>query len=216
MSYEDVLHDIAKYAKAPNVKLIAVSKLQPTMKVRELISRGHRVFGENYVQEAIAKISELQDQRLEWHFVGSLQKNKVKSVVGIFDLIHSVDSVELAQKISDQSKNQNIIQKILIEVNLSNEETKGGFSEADFSHALSQISALPHLQVCGLMTMPPLFEDPEMARPYFKKLCEMQRQFGLKELSMGSSSDYKIALEEGATMIRLGTVLFGERPRKPS
>jgi MAF protein len=209
-----VQSELKSLATHPRADLLAVSKLQSTEQIRKLAADGQKNFGENYVQEALEKIAELKDLNLSWHFIGHLQKNKVKMIVGQFDLIHSVDSLELAKKISSVAASHGVIQKILLQVNLSQEETKGGFSENEFRQSLNEIQQLPSVQVTGLMTMPPLFSDPDDCRPYFRRLRELADETGLPELSMGTSSDYRVALQEGATWIRLGTVLFGERPRK--
>jgi pyridoxal phosphate enzyme (YggS family) len=203
----------------PQTRILAVSKFQPVEKIRELYGQGQRLFAENYAQEALEKQEQLQDLQIQWHFIGRLQKNKVKFVVGKFELIHSVDSLELAQAIDRKAHELGLIQKILLQVNLAEEASKGGFSLENFSEALPKISALHSARVVGLMTMPPLFDNPEDARPFFKKLSSMKDQFslqlpGLKELSMGTSSDYLVAASEGATIVRLGTILFGERPVK--
>lgn len=215
MSYEEILTQI-KHASASNkaAKLIAVSKLQSAAKIRALAMQGQLAFGENYVQEAIEKIETLRDLTIEWHFIGHLQKNKVKQVVGNFAYIHSVDSVELAEKISQQAGKLNLRQKILLEVNIANEASKAGFKPQNLEASFLKIVQLPHLQVCGLMTMPPLLNDNETTRGYFHQLKKLADKVQLPELSMGTSADYQTALKEGATMIRLGTVLFGERPRK--
>jgi hypothetical protein len=204
----------------PTTEILAVSKFQPVEKIRELYIQGQRQFAENYAQEAIDKQIQLQDLKdLVWHFIGHLQKNKVKMIVGKFSLIHSVDSLELAQTIDRKAGERQIIQDILVQLNLAEEETKGGFNENDFAQQAAELAKLKSIRVKGLMTMPPLFENPEMARPFFKKLSNMRDQFSsllpdLKILSMGTSSDYLVAAQEGASLVRLGTVLFGERPTK--
>lgn len=219
MSFSDINKKIEIASKGRTV-LLAVSKLQSEEKIRNLYSQGQRLFAENYVQEALQKKAHLADLKdIQWHFIGSMQSNKAKQVVGEFSWIHSVDSLSLAQKISTQSAARGIQQKILLQVNLSGETTKGGFSEPELRQYIADLSALPSVIVGGLMTMPPLFEEAELARPYFHQLRklrdELKLQFpSLQELSMGTSSDYQIAIEEGATMVRLGTVLFGERPQK--
>lgn len=210
----------------PQTRVLAVSKLQSVEKIRELYQQGQRLFAENYVQEAVEKQAQLQNfpvnQKIHWHFIGRLQKNKVKQVIGNFELIHSVDSLELAEVFNRKAQEKGLQQKILLQVNLSEEESKGGFSEQNFLSQLSQLSLFAKfspfssLQICGLMTMPPLFEKSELARPYFKKLKKIFDQLKpdfphLEELSMGTSSDYLVAAEEGATLVRLGTILFGER-----
>lgn len=203
-------------------RILAVSKLQPEEKIRALYQEGQRLFGENYVQEALEKHESLQDLAdVQWHFIGHLQKNKAKQVVGRFALIHSVDSLELAEVLSRQCELKNVEQNILIQVNLAQEETKGGFDKRGLLHDWGKLTALPHLHIFGLMTMPPLTETGSEVRLYFKELRqllkELQSQTDLKshpltELSMGTSHDYKVAIEEGATIVRLGTILFGERP----
>ncbi|KHD88946.1 MAG: hypothetical protein OM95_05620 [Bdellovibrio sp. ArHS] len=203
-------------------RILAVSKLQPEEKIRALYQEGQRMFGENYVQEALDKIEHLQDLHdLQWHLIGHLQKNKAKYVAGKFALIHSVDSLELAQVLSRQCATKNVQQNILIQVNLAKEETKSGFDKDSLKEAWNELVLLPHLKIKGFMTMPPLTENPEDVRPYFKELRELRdllktqtdlNLHPLDELSMGTSHDYSVAVEEGATILRLGTILFGERP----
>lgn len=205
-------------------RILAVSKLQPEQKIRDLYSQGQRHFGENYVQEALEKVEHLKDlSDLHWHFIGHLQKNKAKYVVGKFSLIHSVDSLELAQALSRQCQTKNLEQNILLQVNLAGEETKGGFDRQTLLEKWSELKQLPGIHLCGLMTMPPLTETGEEVRLYFRELRELLEQLRsgvdlsthpLTELSMGTSHDYKVAVEEGATIVRLGTILFGERPGK--
>lgn len=205
-------------------KVLAVSKLQSEEKIRALYQGGQRLFGENYVQEALEKIEHLKDlPEIQWHFIGHLQKNKAKNVVGVFSLIHSVDSLELAETLSRQCQSKHIEQNILLQVNLAQEETKGGFNKADIKKLWSQLTRLPGLHINGLMTMPPLTETGEEVRPTFSELRvllhELRTQTDLSthpltELSMGTSHDFKVAIEEGATIVRLGTILFGERAVK--
>ena len=219
MDLNNILFHIKKPAVAPDAKLVAVSKLQSAETVRELAVQGQKIFGENYVQEALSKIEKLKDLDLEWHFVGRLQKNKVKQVVGVFGLIHSVDSLELAETINRIAGEKGLTQRVLFQLNLASEESKGGFSRTEFSEKIEDLKNLQHLQIEGLMTMPPLFDDPERSRPYFQELRELQKKYSkdfplLYELSMGTSADFEIALEEGATLVRLGTIVFGERPAK--
>ena len=203
-------------SRNPQTKVLAVSKLQSVQKIRALYEQGQRLFAENYVQEAVEKRAQLQDLSIHWHFIGRLQKNKAKQVVGQFDLIHSVDSLELAEVINRKAREKSLIQKVLLQINLSEEDSKGGFSPANFSEQISLLPSFSSLKICGLMTMPPLFEDPELARPFFQKLKKIFDQIKpdfpeLRELSMGTSSDYLVAAEEGATLVRLGTILFGNR-----
>lgn len=217
LSYEQIRASLGSQAK-----LVAVSKLQPAAAVRALADKGQKVFGENYVQEALAKIAELADPALAWHFIGHLQRNKVKQVVGVFSLLHGVDRVELTEEIQKVAVAKGLTQRILLEVNAAAEESKSGFVVGDDVSGFQAVAAgiaarCPNVEIAGLMTMPPLFEDPETARPYFRKLRILRDALRKEiptcvELSMGTSGDFKIALEEGATMVRLGTVLFGARP----
>jgi pyridoxal phosphate enzyme (YggS family) len=202
-------------------QLLAVSKLQPEEKIRLLYSQGQRFFGENYVQEALEKQEHLADLAdIRWHLIGHLQKNKAKLVAGKFALIHSVDSLELAQVLSRQCVQKNLVQNILLQINVANEDSKGGFTLADIQKQWPELQALANLSIQGLMTMPPLTETGEQVRPYFKQLCQLRDELkktahpphSLRELSMGTSHDFKVAVDEGATIVRLGTILFGERP----
>ncbi|WP_374077381.1 YggS family pyridoxal phosphate-dependent enzyme [Bdellovibrio bacteriovorus] len=205
-------------------EILAVSKLQSEEKIRELYHEGQRHFGENYVQEALEKIEHLQDLKdIQWHLIGHLQKNKAKLVVGKFALIHSVDSLELAETLSRQCESKKVEQNILIQVNLAHEETKSGFDKESLLKGWKSLTALPHLNIFGLMTMPPLTEEGQEVRLYFRELRELKdsltsqtdlKRHPLTELSMGTSHDFKVAVEEGATIVRLGTILFGERPTK--
>lgn len=205
-------------------KLLAVSKLQTPQKIRHLYAEGQRRFGENYVQEALEKQELLADlPDIEWHLIGHLQKNKSKHVVGKFHLIHSVDSLELAQSLNKHAEKLNIQQNILIQVNLAGETSKTGFDKERLLSQWNDVTSLANLKINGLMTMPPLTETGEEVRPFFRELRELRDQLrertadsrhSLEELSMGTSHDYSVAVEEGATILRLGTILFGERPAK--
>lgn len=205
-----------------SLKILAVSKLQTLEKIRRLQAAGHTFFAENYVQEALQKQESLKDLAIEWHFIGSLQRNKVKLVVGKFALIHSVDSVELARAISNHAEKINTTQKVLLQVNLAQEITKGGFDREAVLLHWPEVRDLPGIEISGLMTMPPLTEDPEDVRSYFQDLKQLLEELlrrgagrhPLHELSMGTSHDYLVAIEEGATIVRLGTILFGERTKK--
>lgn len=206
-----------------SLKILAVSKLQALDKIRRLYNAGQRAFAENYAQEALLKQDTLKDlEDIEWHFIGTLQKNKAKMVVGKFVLIHSVDSYDLAKAISQQAEKIKTSQKVLLQVNLAQEITKGGFDRESLLTQWPEISALPGIEIDGLMTMPPLSDEPEDVRSYFKDLKILQAELlkrgasrhHLHELSMGTSHDYHVAIEEGATIVRLGTILFGDRPRK--
>lgn len=210
MSLQKIREQIEKTKH--KVKIIAVSKLQSEEKIRKLFQQGQIDFAENYVQEAEKKLLALADLPLKWHFIGSLQKNKVKSVVGHFSLIHSVDSLALLEKINQKASEKNLRQDILLQVNIAKESTKGGFSETEVESVLQKISEFKSIRCLGLMTMPPLDVEPTLLREYFQKLRQIRDRFALEHLSMGTSGDYQIAIEEGATMIRLGTILFGKRP----
>ncbi|MBI5664196.1 MAG: YggS family pyridoxal phosphate-dependent enzyme [Nitrospirae bacterium] len=202
------------------VKLVAVSKTVDIKKVIEAMQAGAVIFGENRVQEAGKKITELRAQntdiKTQWHLIGNLQKNKVRPAVELFDLIHSVDSSVLAEEINKHAGNLGKQQRVLVQVKLSDEATKHGIAEDSLMSLLSVISNMDHLRLEGLMTIPPYFEDPEMARPYFRKLRQLadkavERGFTMHELSMGMSNDFEVAIEEGATLVRVGTAIFGER-----
>jgi pyridoxal phosphate enzyme (YggS family) len=203
-----------------DVRLVAVSKTVAPAGVLAAIDAGLFTFGENYIQEAADKIETIADPRLSWHFIGHLQSNKAKFAVQYFHLIHSVDSVKLAAEISKQAKKRNKMQDILIQINISEESTKSGVSaDAAFS-MVKEISTLENVSVQGLMTMPPFFDQPEKARPYFRELCSIRDQIAraalpgvdMRELSMGMTGDFEVAVEEGATLVRIGTAIFGDRP----
>ncbi|XGC81270.1 YggS family pyridoxal phosphate-dependent enzyme [Bdellovibrio bacteriovorus] len=216
------LADIQKQC-AP-AQVLAVSKLQPALKIRGLYQEGQRHFGENYVQEALDKMEGLSDLAdINWHLIGHLQKNKAKYVAGKFHLIHSVDSLDLAKAISQQCQKKNVDQNILIQVNLAQEETKSGFDKEQLLKDWQELVLLPQIHIFGLMTMPPLTETGEEVRPYFRELSDLlgtlraqtnQSIHPMTELSMGTSHDYQVAVAEGATIVRLGTILFGERAPK--
>ena len=200
----------------PGQHLLAVSKLQSIQKITQLYHLGQEHFGENYIQEALEKIEKLKDLSIQWHLIGPIQKNKIKFLKNHFSYIHSVDSVELAQKISEKSLAIGHCQKVFIQVNISDEDSKSGFSVVDLNAAFPELKKLSGLKIVGLMTIPPLENEAEKNRIYFKKLKELGQKFNLVEFSMGTSHDYQVALEEGATWIRLGTILFGERQLKHS
>jgi pyridoxal phosphate enzyme (YggS family) len=202
-----------------SVHLVAVTKTVPVEKIIEAIQAGVRIIGENRVQEALPKIKAIESRGMtpEWHYIGKLQRNKVKQVVGRFVMIHSVDSLSLAEEISRQGEKKGFTAEILLEVNLSGESTKEGFSAPEVLALFDSINQLKYVKLKGLMTVPPPFPDPERSRPWFKKLKalggEVESRLG-KELgvySMGMSNDYEVAIEEGATHVRIGRALFGER-----
>ncbi|NWF76737.1 MAG: YggS family pyridoxal phosphate-dependent enzyme [Nitrospirae bacterium] len=203
-----------------DVQLIAVTKTVPVERIREAVELGLRDFGENRVQEAKEKISNLKskilNENIKWHLIGHLQKNKVKTAVQLFDLIHSLDSFELANLINKYAEKEEKIQRVLIQVKLSEEATKHGVAKEELMRLIETVSKMKNIKLEGLMTMPPFFEDPEKARPFFKKLCELrdeveQKGYKIKELSIGMTNDFEIAILEGATMVRIGTGIFGER-----
>lgn len=197
------------------VKLVAVSKTVDVDRIKEAISAGVSILGENYVQEAKKKIEEI-GRPVEWHFIGHLQTNKAKYAARLFDMIHSVDSFPLAEELNRRAEKENRIIKVMIEVNLSGEATKFGTEEEKVFELAKEICELRNLSLVGLMTMPPYFDSPELSRPYFIKLRQLKEKLEkegilLKELSMGMSNDFEIAIEEGATYVRVGTAIFGPR-----
>lgn len=200
------------------VRIVAVTKGFPPEKIAEAVAAGVADMGENRLQEALPKIEWLKGRgiKVTWHFVGHLQTNKVKGVLAHFDLIHSVDSVRLAREISRQAARP---VPVLLQVNVAAEATKGGFilepvlpDRELFWAAWEVIRGLPNLEIRGLMTIAPQADDPEEVRPVFRRLRELAERLGLPELSMGMTEDYEVAVEEGATMVRLGRAIFGERP----
>jgi hypothetical protein len=202
------------------VQLIAVTKTVAADAIRDAVDCGLRFFGENRVQEAKRKImsDEIQSMSevLAWHFIGHLQKNKAKDAVQLFELIHSVDAAELVDEIDRQAEKIGKVQRVLVEVKLSEEETKYGMAEDALLPLLERIRGKGHVRAEGLMTIPPFLEDRNSVRPYFIRLRELRERaetagFALPELSMGMSHDFEIAIEEGSTMVRIGTAIFGER-----
>ena len=208
--------------KAEEIRLVAVSKMFPAAAVREAFTAGLRDFGENKVQEADGKFKDLEDLRdagARFHLVGHLQSNKARKAVALFDRIHSLDSVELALKLEQQAVAQGKIVHVLVQVDLGKEETKSGLEELQLLSTLEQLRGLKAVRVDGLMTLPPFSQDPEQARPFFRRLREHRdkaQQAGLilaGELSMGMSHDLEVAIEEGASLVRVGTAIFGPRTR---
>lgn len=198
------------------IKLVAVSKSVSTDKIIEAADLGLRIFGENRVQEAKEKIEKIRDFNIEWHMIGHLQRNKAKDAVKLFSMIQSVDSARLAETINREAQKIGKVQRVLLQVKLSDEESKYGVEEGELISLIETCQNLQYLRVEGLMTIPPYFENPEDVRPYFRKLREIRdsllpRYPYLKELSMGMSHDFELAIEEGATMVRIGTALFGQR-----
>jgi pyridoxal phosphate enzyme (YggS family) len=204
---------------ADSVRLVAVSKTIPAGTVKAAIEAGVAILGENYMQEAREKFNTLVQYPVSWHFIGHLQSNKAKYAVRLFDLIHSVDSFKLARELDKQAKKVDKIQQILVQVNISAENTKAGTSADEAPGLISEISQLENLSIRGLMTMPPYFYQPEKVKPFFADLRELRDQIkaqalpnvSLEELSMGMTGDFEVAIEEGATLVRIGTAIFGER-----
>ncbi|GAA0792518.1 YggS family pyridoxal phosphate-dependent enzyme [Clostridium sp. AF19-22AC] len=200
------------------VTLIAVSKTKPLPVLKEAYELGVRVFGENKVQELDEKHGLLPDD-IHWHMIGHLQTNKVKYIIDKVDLIHSVDTLKLAETIEKEAAKRNITARVLIEVNVAEEESKFGLKVEEVIPFVEKIATFPHLRVCGLMTIAPFVENPEENRPIFANLHKLSVDIGMKNidnvnvsiLSMGMTNDYEVAIEEGATMVRVGTGIFGAR-----
>jgi pyridoxal phosphate enzyme (YggS family) len=216
---DKISHAALRAGRSPDdVKLIAVTKKVEGERIKEAADAGIRFFGENRVQEAQQKILNLKfdPARIEWHLIGHLQKNKVKHAVQLFDLVHTIDSIELATEVDRQAGKINKIQRVLVQAKLSGEETKQGISEERLFLLLKEMGVMKNIKLEGLMTMPPFFENPEKTRPYFRRLKDLsdiarKSGYALTELSMGMSNDFAVAIEEGATMVRIGTAIFGER-----
>jgi PLP dependent protein len=204
---------------ADDVELVAITKTHPAEKVREAVEAGQTLFGESRVQEARAKIPELSSN-IRWHFVGHLQKNKIRHALPLFEMIHSVDSLGLAQDINRIAEEQGVHPRVLLEVNVAAEGSKFGFSPDKLRDQMEQLLALPRLSILGLMTIPPLAKEAEASRKYFVQSRELrdrlQTEFhvDLAQLSMGMTEDFAVAVEEGATLVRVGTAIFGERSKK--
>ena len=197
------------------VNLVVVSKTVEVSRIKEAIEAGVLILGENYVQEAQKKIEAI-GKPVSWHFIGHLQSNKARYAVRLFDVVHSTDSIPLAEELDRKSEQEKRVIKVMIEVNLSKEATKFGTDEERVLNLAKRIQGLKHLFLEGLMTMPPYFDSPEMSRPYYRALRELKERMikegvPMKELSMGMSNDFEIAIEEGATYVRIGTAIFGPR-----
>jgi hypothetical protein len=215
------IHRAAEAAgrRPESVRLVAVSKTKPIQMIRAAIDAGVTDIGENYIQEAREKFSALGTRPVSWHFIGHLQTNKAKYAVRIFDLIHSVDSAKLAGELDRQAEKIGKIQDILIQVNISGEAGKSGIPSEAARPLIEEIAPLAHIRVRGLMTLPPYFDDPEKAQPFFRALRLLRDEIratdignvALDELSMGMTGDFEAAIAEGATLVRIGTALFGSR-----
>ncbi len=200
------------------VRLVAVSKKKPTADIEAAIAAGQPVFGESYVQECVAKIDAVQGAA-EWHFIGALQSNKVKYLRGKVAMIHSVDRLSLAKEIDRQWGKHKDCVDILIQINLGEEASKAGTTLAQAVELVRQVAPLRHVRIRGLMALPPWYDDPEHVRPYFRQLKQLAEQIAaldlpnvsMQELSMGMSHDFEVAIEEGATLVRVGTAIFGAR-----
>jgi len=209
-----------KAGRSPDeIRLVAVSKAKPGASVQMALDAGLDLFGENYIQEAREKVNALSASGAQWHFIGHLQSNKAKYAVKLFDLIHSVDSLKLARELNKQAARIDKVQPVLVQVNISAETTKSGTSREEAVDLATAISDLPNLSLQGLMTMPPFFDDPDRARPYFHELRQLRDHIRslaipgvtMDELSMGMTGDFEAAISEGATLVRIGTAIFGER-----
>jgi hypothetical protein len=222
-NYQKILERIretaAKCGRDPaEIRILAASKSQTVAQIRAAIEAGIRLFGENYVQEAKEKKEAIKES-VEWHMIGHLQRNKIKMALGLFDLIESLDSLELARELDKHGKRAGKVVRTFVEVNLGGEETKSGIAEEKVPYLLHEIGSLSQVHVGGLMTVPPFREKPEDVRPYFRALRRLREKLlglriprvDLRELSMGMTHDYPVAIEEGATLIRIGTAIFGPR-----
>ncbi len=197
---------------------MAVTKQVDDVRILEAIDAGVDLFGENYIQEAKRKF-EITGNRVEWHFIGHLQRNKAKYAVRFIEMIHSLDRFELAVEIDRRAGIEGRVMKVLVEVNIAGESSKSGVTAEELPELIRRVASLANLSVRGLMTMPPWFSDPEDARPFFRKLRSLRDRIekegipgvGMEELSMGMSNDYVVAVEEGATIVRVGRAIFGER-----
>lgn len=227
LRYQDVLNEVRDCAESSNrtideITLIAITKTHPASVIQEAIKLGMTDFGESRVQEAESKITEVGRESARWHLVGHLQANKARRAIQLFDVIQSVDSISLAQRLErlcDELARPSL--EVLIQVDLGQEETKTGVAEPELEELAATINEYSHLQLIGLMTLPPFFEEPELVRPYFRQLRALRDELKTKgffgksrgELSMGMTNDFPIAIAEGATMIRVGTAIFGARER---
>lgn len=201
---------------ATSVRLVAVSKMMPVDVIRRALDAGVTTLGENRVQEANAKIS-LLPGLATWHLVGHLQTNKAKLAVQLFEMIHSLDSLKLAQDLDKHGRQLNTVVRCLVEVNLGSEESKSGITEEEVRALLEGAKLLPNLRIEGLMAIPPFIPDAEGVRPFFRRLRNVRDKlegegWRLPELSMGMTHDFEVAIEEGATLVRIGTAIFGARP----
>jgi pyridoxal phosphate enzyme (YggS family) len=217
---EQITHAAMEAGRAVgDIELVAITKTHPAEKVREAVEAGHTLFGESRVHEARAKIPELPSN-LRWHFVGHLQKNKIRHALPLFELFHSVDSLALAQEMSRIAAEEGMHPRALLEINAAGEGSKFGFKADTLRAEMESLLALPRLAIEGLMCIPPLAEEAEASRKFFVQLRELrdslEQEFDVKlpHLSMGMTNDFPIAVQEGATLVRVGTAIFGERPKR--
>jgi hypothetical protein len=217
---ERILQACKRSGRDPQeIKLVAITKSVAIKQVKEAVDAGCRLFGENYVQEAREKIKKIKLPSVKWHFTGHLQKNKAKDAVGLFDMIHSVDKLGLAKELNKRTEEP---LKVLMQINIGDEKTKGGVSINEAPEFAREIGKLNNIVLKGLMIIPPYHEDAEMTRPYYTTIRSVAERINreqipgvvLSELSMGMSHDFEVAIEEGATFIRVGRALFGERAPK--
>ena len=203
-----------------DVRLVAASKMVDSARMRAAIASGVDIMGENYLQEARQKIGQLGAQAVEWHCIGALQRNKVRYIFDLFSMLHAVDRLELADEINRRGERLNRSMAVLLEVNLGGEASKSGFTPQALMDAVDQLAGMTNLHVRGLMTIPPPGPTPEAARPFFQELRELRDRLrgrgveglAFDELSMGMTADFEVAIEEGATLVRVGTAIFGPRP----
>jgi len=219
---EQIGQAAAKASRAVDeIELVAITKTHPADKVREAIQAGQTLFGESRVQEARVKIPELPSS-VRWHFVGHLQNNKIRHALPLFEMIHSVDSLALAQDMNRIAEEDGLHPRVLLEVNVAGEGSKFGFAPDKLREQIEDLLALPRLSILGLMTLPPVAKEAEASRKYFVQLRELrdrlQSEFrvDLAQLSMGMTQDFGVAVEEGATLVRVGTAIFGERRTRKS
>jgi pyridoxal phosphate enzyme (YggS family) len=204
------------------VRLVAASKTVDVARIRAAIAAGVTILGENYLQETRQKLGQLGQAGVEWHLIGPLQRNKVRYVFDLFDMMHSLDRLELAEEINRRAERLGRRLSVLLEVNVGGEASKSGWTTADLLNDIRQLAALPHIQVRGLMTIPPPTSQPHEARPFFRQLRQLRDRLAQEgydgmtfdELSMGMTADYEVAIEEGATLVRVGTAIFGPRPER--
>ncbi|MBF0188152.1 MAG: YggS family pyridoxal phosphate-dependent enzyme [Magnetococcales bacterium] len=218
---EERIHQACQRAgrSSESVRLLAVSKRKPAADVTAALAAGQTLFGENRIQEAREKIPEVNDPRAEWHLIGPLQRNKVKYAVKLFHMVHSLDSLSLASELDKRIPQERTPLSVLLQVNVGREPQKSGFDPSEVEEAARAVSEMANLRVCGLMAIPPYDPDPEAVRPHFRALAELAKKvdnlsisgISMEELSMGMSHDFECAIEEGATLVRVGSALFGPR-----